>query len=378
MRASVMPPVPDAPVVEFSGSDGAEQKRWQRLKILEIGDRSLFADNFPENTLQLWTGARKIAAGPHRRNFGPGESIMLLRALRDARFDLIVCYPPLDDPLSLRSLFRLLGRAGPRFPSALFRGCAVKFLRAGTATPLVVLDTEDSAPVERHNFFLLPLCRIYYKRELPPDHWKVFVKTAHPHIPTARVRRSRRLRDAVAKMRPLSLGISEEKVRLTQGLDPEKTTDIFFAGALSNSHVRSQGLRQLERLREQGCRVDIAGTDLPQAEYFARCARAWLTWSPEGYGWDCFRHYEAGACGSVPVISQPTIFRHEPLREGVHCFYYDTEGDGLETVVRKALSDKEQLATMARAAREHVLRHHTQRRLCEYVLDTSLGDVGAQ
>jgi hypothetical protein len=346
---------------------------WKDIRILEVGDRSLFAETLPHNTLLLWTGLHKIPTTPGRRNFGPAEVLTLMRALRRGEFDLVVCYPPPDSPLGLRTLFRLLGRRGPALLAALFRGCATEFLRLPTNTPLAVLDTEDCALVERHNFGLLYRCQTYFKRELPPDPWKAFVKTAHPHVPTARVRRSRALQEGVAKMRPLSLGISEARLRMIGEPKAEKSSDVFFAGAIGNSHIRETGVRQLELLQNLGYKIDLAGTDLGQREYFERCSRAWLTWSPEGYGWDCFRHYEAAACGSVPVISRATIHCHAPLRHGEHCFYYDVEGDSLQSVIRDALADRPGLNAMACAAREHVIRHHTHAKLCEYILETVLG-----
>ena len=348
--------------------------RWKDVRILEIGDRSLFAETLPQNTLLLWTGLHKIPAAPGRMNFGPSQAFMLMRALRNGSYDLIVCYPPPDNPLGIGTLFRLLGRKGPALLPALFRGCVPEFLRLPTNTPIAVLDTEDWTLVERHNFHLLYRCRAYFKRELPPDHWKAFVKTAHPHVPTARVRRNRALREGVSKMRPLALGISETKLSMIGDAKRDKTVDVFFAGALENSTVRETGVSQLKCLQDQGYRVDIAGSGLSQEEYFARCSRAWLTWSPEGYGWDCFRHYEAAACESVPVISQTTIHRHEPMRHGVHCFYYDVEGDDLQNVIVNALADKQRLAAIACNARDHVLRHHTHSKLCEYILESVLGD----
>ena len=72
-------------------------------------------------------------------------------------------------------------------------------------------------------------------------------------------------------------------------------------------------------------------------EFYQRAARAWLVWSPEGLGWDCFRHYEAPACGSVPVINQPNIERHQPLVHGEHAFYYDrSPGELTRTILCRA------------------------------------------
>lgn len=353
-------------------------QNWADIRILEIGDRALFSETFPENTTLLWTGLHKIAAASRRYNFGPGSMSQLFKAIRGDEFDLIVCYPPLDDPFCLRFLLRLLGKYFVLFPPALFRSSGALWLRGTLKTPLAVMDTEDTSVVERHNFFLLPKCRAYFKRELPLDYGKVFAGTAHPHLPPARIRRSRFFQESVAKLRPLSLGIGQDKLAQIENLAvvPEKTTDVFFAGALGNSTVRTRGAEQLRGLSARGCRVDLAAPNLPPAEYFARCARAWLTWSPEGLGWDCFRHYEAAACGSVPLVSRPSIFRYQPLQHGVHCVCYDVEGDGLERAISEALGDKERLRVMAQAAREHVLRYHTHRRLCEYVIETTVRKDG--
>ena len=76
------------------------------------------------------------------------------------------------------------------------------------------------------------------------------------------------------------------------------------------------------------------------AEYLARCARAWLVWAPEGYGWDCFRPYEAALAGSVPLISRQTIERYEPFIDNQHCIYYDVEVGHLALAVRRALQDR--------------------------------------
>jgi hypothetical protein len=72
------------------------------------------------------------------------------------------------------------------------------------------------------------------------------------------------------------------------------------------------------------------------------------------------------------VLSPPTIARYAPLLDGVHALTYPVEGDGLTAVIRQALQHKERLARMAQAAREHVLLHHTQDRVCRHILVTAL------
>src|SRR4029453_1836066 len=106
--------------------------------------------------------------------------------------------------------------------------------------------------------------------------------------------------------------------------------------------------------------LEIAEGQLSLQDFYRRCAQAWIVWSPEGLGWDCFRHYEALGCGSVPVINQPTIERHQPLLGGEHAVYYDPVPGELTRTIVAALADKDRLRAMARAGKSHVMTHHTQ------------------
>ena len=154
---------------------------------------------------------------------------------------------------------------------------------------------------------------------------------------------------------------------------PEKTVDIFFAGeAEGNSSVRRRGIGELKALSERGIRVDVADERLPWAEYTQRMARAWLTWSPEGVGWECYRPGEALQCRSVPLINTPTIERYAPLLEGVHAFHFDIELGGLTRAVEAALADKEKLKRMALAGREFVRAHRTHRAIVDHVIEAAL------
>jgi glycosyltransferase involved in cell wall biosynthesis len=152
-----------------------------------------------------------------------------------------------------------------------------------------------------------------------------------------------------------------------------KDIDVFFAGRLKeSSSVREHGLEELMQLQKQGIRIDIQDGGLSAPEYLARCARAWLVWAPEGYGWDCFRTYEAAFAGSVPLISRQTIERYEPLSDNEQCFYYDVESGQLAQTVLRALNDRDHLLKMAEAAREHVMRHHTPQALARHIVSTTL------
>src|SRR5690606_12639743 len=142
-------------------------------------------------------------------------------------------------------------------------------------------------------------------------------------------RKQGRLARQLHKLRPVSLGLAPWRVADLPVAPAEKTTDIFFAGTLSpDNRVRQQGAALLARLADEGFRVDHAPDRLERPEYLRRCARAWLVWSPEGKGWQCFRHFEAAAAGSVPVINARPIEMPHPLLPGVHCLHYDAGEEG--------------------------------------------------
>jgi hypothetical protein len=79
-------------------------------------------------------------------------------------------------------------------------------LRWPISAPIAILDQTDLPLINRNNFFLLDCCRVYFKRELPPDRWRLFLKTGHANLPTPRFRLSKRQQARIAKLRPISLG----------------------------------------------------------------------------------------------------------------------------------------------------------------------------
>jgi hypothetical protein len=336
--------------------------------IVEIGDKPFMAKAFPDRTAFFGTvGGLELPPGA-RRLGSLGE---LWRVLADPAVELIVCHPTYYAPWSWRYLSRVLfSRRILKGQAPLLRAFAPQLLRWRGRAPIAVLDHEDLPVINRNNLFLLNRCGLFFKRELPVDHWRVFLKTAHPNLPTTRFRLETRNRARIAKLRPISLGLPLDADELLTMTGAPKTCDVFFAGRVEGSaSLRAQGLAELRALERQGLTVDIPAAPLPRAEFYRRCAGAWLVWSPEGYGWDCFRHYEALACGSVPLINLPSIERRDPLRQGEHAFYYDPEPEGLSRAILAALADKPALARMAELGRAHVLTRHTPAAIARDVVE---------
>lgn len=343
------------------------------LRILEVGDLAMFKQAVPAITELVWTGHHDDVEGVGRPTvFRLGRLPALRTALDRGEFDLVVGYPPAEVPWRPARVAAVLRRFRQRGPGLIVRSLGIRLLLRPTRTPLAILDLDDAAVIRRHNFALLDRARVYFKRELPADRWKVLAGMAGRDLPTRHQRALPRFAGWCAKLSPISLAVSPlraAEIGAATTPPPEKTVDVFFAGRVeTSSTVRTTGVAELRRLSREGVRVDLVPERLDRLEFYRRCARAWITWSPEGYGWECFRHYEAALCGSVPLMNQPSILRHAPLRAGEHALYYEVETGDLGRIARAALADRVRLSRMAVAARDHVQRHHTLERLCEHVV----------
>ena len=345
-----------------------------KLTFIEIG-LPVVKRIYPDQTLcfssRLHTGGSDETSRALVASFEPFGG--LRAALRRPDIAAVICHPTMFAPWDWRWFARsLFNRRFFRHGLPIASSWGPQFLRGQVAAPIAVVDLEDLPVINRCNLFLLDRSLVYFKRELPTDHWKVFLKTGHHGVPTPRYRRVRRNRARIDKLLPISLGLPHEALA-NLPTPQEKSVDIFFAGRIDDSaSLRRRGLEELRALTERGVTLDIPEASLPMAEFNRRAAAARLVWSPEGFGWDCFRHYEAAICGSVPLISNPAIERYQPLRDGEHAFYYDVEPGGLTRAVLTALSDRPRLAAMALAAKAHVEAHQTPGAIVDYLLKTTL------
>ncbi len=295
-------------------------------------------------------------------------------ALNDPKLDLIICHAPVLSPWNHRWWLRSIGsRRFVRGYMPLTSMLAPQLLRIKQRVPIAIVDMEDTPFLRKDDLFLLDACKRWFKRELPIDSWRVFMRTDHDAMPTRRYRMVRKHGQRIEKFRPMSLGPSISSPGLFPTQPIAKTADLFFAGQIEGSStVRVNGLKQLEKLRNEGFQIDIPMERLPQREFYWRAAAAHLVWSPEGYGWDCFRHYEAPLCWSVPLINQPSIQRHAPLLDRTHAIYYDIEGDGLCVAVREALKQRQHLSKIAADAHAHVTANHTLEAIVHYIIKESM------
>ena len=179
-------------------------------KILELGHIPYLHEAFPQTTDFYSTWPGETLADPLRgRNVVSFANFSeLKRRLADPSYDLIAVQPGQYAPWSLRSLNRSIFRRSVLQGSMpLFRAFGPQLLRGRVAAPVAVLDLDDPAVIDRSNLFLLDQAAVYFKRELPADHWQVFNGTLHWRVPTPRFRLDEINRARIAKLRPISLGV---------------------------------------------------------------------------------------------------------------------------------------------------------------------------
>jgi hypothetical protein len=343
-------------------------------KVLEIGTARLLSRGREQSVRFVDTRFSILpnSSTAERLRYAFKHAWMLLKEIRRNEYRLIVC----------RSFGRFAWSSTNSWITNVLRWLMRLFFafcisRRSRSAKLVILDFEDELTLDRRDARLLEQCHLYFKRELAQNAWTNLLR-AQPYLGEYQaMMRNPRFKKMVEKFRPISLGIPEAQltdIELNADSDSqlaEKSYDIFFSGTTDHSTVRESGLRLLRKLKDEGYVVYLPEGGLPRQQFNEALSASWLVWSPEGSGWDCFRHYEVCLAGSVPVINFPTIRRHAPLLDGIHCFYYGIEGDDLLQKIKTALDDKARLKEMAQAGRKHVLEHHTQERLGEYILKES-------
>ncbi len=334
------------------------------IRVIEIGRHADFKSAFPERTQLLWTDKELKYPLDAYPPFTLRSAWRAWRDVRSGKIDLIVVWAWPDAPWNFRQLKAVIAR--PFRPLAsLIRIFGIQMLRfVSTATPIIVIDNEDPRTIPSHNVFLIDKAKYFFKRELPVDRWQVFQHTKHAGLPGARFRSKAKNRRRIEKLRPISIGVLPAQPISRELPFPEKTVDVFVAVLVEGrTTVRIQGIQQLRALALDGIAIDFADQYISSSQYMERMAKAWLTWSPEGYGWDCFRHYEAPIAYSVPLINSPTIIRYAPLIDRVHALYYQPDDpESLVSTIKNALSNRERLREMAQRARTHVLAHHVRPR----------------
>ncbi|HWX30004.1 MAG TPA: glycosyltransferase [Steroidobacteraceae bacterium] len=318
------------------------------MRVLEVTRFGFFKALQPDSTCWIRWGTPLTVDEPHRPDgFGFPTLAKMLWCVRNDTYDLVVLpaiHPEhrFDEPwhkLAAKSVLQTATR------SAVFSALLSRIV--GSCRHVIV-DIGDDRHFCEATVRLFPRSILYFKRELDLD----------------------RIAER-SRVRPLPLFVPNETLIPKR---QQKDIDVFFAGALCNE-IRSNAVETVRGLSGRDLRVVIPPAPLAYPDFMVALARSWLVLSPEGYGWDCYRHYEACLAGSVPVINRPSYRRPIFLRHGEHCFYYDPGRGSLAEMLHAVLANKDMLMRVAEAGRQHVLANHTRSAVARYILREIVGET---
>jgi hypothetical protein len=316
------------------------------MRVLEVSRLGLFKGLLPNETEWIRWGSSLTADEPVQPE-GPSVSLLARTLSRISRheFDLIVL--PAIHPAHVhnQSRVKLISKAMLRSAAKVPAVASLVHRFGLRGTRYVVLDVADERYLCDTTLRLFPKCALYFKREFDLD---------EPREGTL-----------AGKVRPVPLILPDErKIPAAR----EKDIDVMFAGNIFND-ARRRAVEEARSLAQRGYRVFIPEKPLRYPAFMEALSRAWIVLSPEGEGWDCYRHYETCLAGSVPLINRPRYQRRLYLEDGKQCFYYDADRDSVAERIVALLADKVRLTAMAEEGRRTVLANHTRSAVAHYILD---------
>lgn len=345
--------------------------------MLETGHTplDLFADAPEMDCFRAWPGTFP------RGSWGKDISTLsrAFRALQPGKFDLAVidlrefCFLRRHASLA-DGLFRLL-KYSFRSPRELghlllFR----KILQLGL--PIAWINRTDRGGVPDGSAWFFDRCHAAFIRELHPDpRMSVLSLNDTPGFSRRWTGFPQHSDSSFLwnKLYPISLGLAKsEDFPPVSGHDRE--WDVLF-GYGPDSHDKPLRDRLLAELQTCAPRLQIKlriVDRLPRKDWIEALNHSSLCFSPPGVGWDCWRHYESMAAGCIPLLTYPTILRHQPPVEGEHAFYFASEPGGLTKALQNALALRHSWPSMAEASRRWVAEHHRWPQLRSYVVQTTL------
>lgn len=347
-----------------------------RPRILEFGLMPLVAAAFPERTTFLdtrlrWTDVRTRA--PHSGSLPTRLLALARRVVGVARaclvqdYDIVVtrCIGPLNSagrPLPVHWGLSLLGLA--------FR-TLVLFAARGARVRLVVLDVTDHLTIHPRDRAFVWRCDLFFKRELAANRWNSLETVLPRGACAGHARQDPACLALRAKLRPFALGI--ETAAAPPPLPASaRSHDLFYVGSAQGIVFREALAGVLPRLAARGWRIHAPVQRLDREAFAEAIARSRFCLSPGGVGWDCYRHYEVAAFGSVPIFDTRPLVGIEPFLHGREGFYLDPQADLEHTLDTLLRTEDAQVDRMTAAARRLVERVYTFDALARYVIAETL------
>ncbi|GJE80341.1 glycosyltransferase family protein [Methylorubrum thiocyanatum] len=357
-------------------SEAPSEARPDPPRILEFGLMPLVTNAFPERTTFLDTRLRWADV----RTRAPRSGSLAARVLRLARrvagighaclvqdYDIVVarCVGPVNSAgraMPVHAALSLLGLA--------FRGL-VLFAARGPRVRLAILDVTDHLTIHPRDRSFLRRCDLFFKRELAANPWNTLETVLPRGACAGHARQDPACLALRAKLRPFALGIEAAALKPPVPASARRY-DLFYAGSAQGIAFRETLAGILPRLATRGWRVHAPTHRLSREAFADAITRSRFCLSPGGVGWDCYRHYEVAALGSVPIFDTRPLTGIEPFLHGREGFYLDPQEDlerALDSLLR---TDDAAVDRMTAAAQALVTRVYTFDALARYVIAETL------
>lgn len=236
--------------------------------------------------------------------------------------------------------------------------------------PIAVVDLDDYPYLRPETREALEQSTAYFKREIPYNRFVLYHHFFQNSLRQAQ--KDEQLTALSAKIQGIPLGIQDEKFSKLRALHTEKQDiDVFWAGRISST-MRAKAVEQLIHLQKTTSWKIVMPTErLSFQEFYQTIARSKVTISVEGGGWDCDRHYEAVALGSVPLINRPTVdavwWRDMP-----EVLFFENDFSNFVTRLETLLTNGPLRKQCLQHADQQVKEHMLWSKIVEYMVTTTL------
>ncbi|PID60301.1 hypothetical protein CSB45_00510 [candidate division KSB3 bacterium] len=236
--------------------------------------------------------------------------------------------------------------------------------------PLTAIDLSDPFFLTQKDQKILQASSLYFKRELPFDRFFLY----YQNRPAPWSLRRKELLPVLDKVYGIPLGIEDTKYRqLKEQRVATQEIDVLFAGEITNT-LRRTGLNLLQTWAAESSWNIVTKSSLSFQDYCDTIARSKITISIAGGGWDCFRHYEAPALGSLPLLNRPTIdavWWHSMPKE----IFFENTFENFRERIERLLEDDALRQRCFNILEHQIEEHMLHSKIIEYIIQTSLDSV---
>lgn len=249
------------------------------------------------------------------------------------------------------------------------RGSPFRIKQMNTTIPVVAIDLGDWSCLTKSSQRILKDVSFYFKRELPYNRYQLYI----PERPYPWSYWKCNLIHQVEKIYNIPLGLEDKKYYDLKNMRYKyKDIDVYYC-CNNSSTLRIKIEAFLKRISCDKKWNIVIDKPLPFEEYCQKMARSKITVSVSGGGWDCYRHYESVALGSLPIMDRPEVdmIWWQPFADNI--FFEKTLVNLIEKI-EKLLKDDESRNICFEKLEKYIENHMLHSKIIEFIIGYSLAN----